>query len=180
MENVNSLHIITNNIKGMQNKNKRLSIIEYFKNKIGKNGILFLQETHSTISDEGKWKDELSGPVFYLHGTSNSCGVLITFFGKNKICVNSQTTDKHGRILILDVTIDGSEYILVNIYNANIESEQLKVLNDLSELMKKVNITHGKQIVLAGDFNLFFDSNLEAKGGKPILKEKSVARLIEL
>ena len=102
-----------------------------------------------------------------------------TFFGKNKRCVNSQTTDKHGRILILDVTIDGSEYVLINIYNANIESEQLKVLNDLSELMKKVNITHGKQIVLAGDFNLFFDSNLEAKGGKPILKEKSVARMTE-
>ena len=102
------------------------------------------------------------------------------FFRKNKICVNSQTTDKHGRTLILDVTRDGSEYILVNIYNANIESEQLKVLNDLSELMKKVNITHGKQVVLAGDFNLFFDSNLEAKRGKPILKEKSVARMIEL
>ena len=54
MENVNSLHIIINNMKRMQNKNKRLSFIEYFKNKIGKNGILFLQETHSTISDEGK------------------------------------------------------------------------------------------------------------------------------
>ena len=53
-------------------------------------------------------------------------------------------------------------------------------MNDLSELMKKVNITHGKQIVLAGDFNLFFDSNLEAKRGKPILKEKPVARMIEL
>ena len=32
MENVNSLPIITNNIKGMQNKNKPFSIIEYFKN----------------------------------------------------------------------------------------------------------------------------------------------------
>ena len=39
MENDNSLHIITNNIKGIQNKNKRVSIIEYFKNKIGKGGI---------------------------------------------------------------------------------------------------------------------------------------------
>ena len=105
---------------------------------------------------------------------------MIPFFGENKICVNSQITDKYGGILILDVTIDESKYILVNIYNANIESEQLKVLNDLSELMKKVNITHGKQIVLAGDFNLFFDSNLEAKGGKPILKEKSVVRMIQL
>ena len=150
------MQVNTNNIKGMQNKNKRLSIIEYFKNKIDKNGILFLQETHSTTNDEGKWKDEFSGPVFYSHGTSNSCGVLITFFGENKICVNSQITDKHGRILIVDITLDGFEYILVNIYNANTESEELKVLNDLSELMKKVNITHGKQIVLASDFNFFF------------------------
>ena len=68
---------------------------------------------------------------------------MITFFGKNKICVNSQTTDKHGRVLILDVMIDGSEYILVSIYDANIESGQLKVLNDLTELMKKINLTHG-------------------------------------
>ena len=40
----------------MQYENKRLPIIEYFKNKIGKNGILFLPETHSTIIDEGTWK----------------------------------------------------------------------------------------------------------------------------
>ena len=53
-------------------------------------------------------------------------------------------------------------------------------MNHLRELMKKVNITQGKQIVLAGDFNLFFDSNLEAMGGKPILKGKSVARMVEL
>ena len=75
MENVNSLHFITNNIKGMQNENKRLSIIEYVKNKIGKNGILLLQEKHSTVSDEGKWKIKFIEPVFYSHGTSNSCGV---------------------------------------------------------------------------------------------------------
>ena len=31
MENINSLHIITKNIKGIQNKNKSLSIIKYFK-----------------------------------------------------------------------------------------------------------------------------------------------------
>ena len=46
--------------------------------------------------------------------------------------------------------------------------------------MKMFNITYGKQIVLPGNFNSFFDSNLEAKRGKPILKEKSVARTFEL
>ena len=54
MKNDNSLNIITNNIKGIRNKSRFLTTIEYFKNKIGKNGILFLQETNSTTSDEGK------------------------------------------------------------------------------------------------------------------------------
>ena len=53
-------------------------------------------------------------------------------------------------------------------------------MNDLSELMKKFNITQRKQTVLTGDFDVFFDSNLETKGAKPILKEKSVARMVEL
>ena len=43
--------------------------------------------------------------------------------------------------MITNVNTHGSEYILVNFDNANTESEQLKVLNDLNELMKKVNMT---------------------------------------
>ena len=42
MENINSLHVITNNIKGIQSRNKLLSMTKYFKHKIGKNGISFL------------------------------------------------------------------------------------------------------------------------------------------
>ena len=80
---------------------------------------------------------------------------MITFFGKNKICVNRKITDKHGRILIKDIAIDVSEYILVNFYNGNTESEQLKALNDVNELVKKVNILQEKQIVLAGDLIYF-------------------------
>ena len=46
--------------------------------------------------------------------------------------------------------------------------------------MKKVNITPGRQVILAGDFNLFFDSNSDVMGGKPILKKRSVAKMVEL
>ena len=33
---------------------------------------------------------------------------------------------------------------------------------------------------MAGDFNLFFDSKLDAQGGNPTIKKKSLAKLIEL
>ena len=42
MNNANCLTFISNNIKGIQNKSKRASTLEYFKNKLGNNGILFL------------------------------------------------------------------------------------------------------------------------------------------
>ena len=33
---------------------------------------------------------------------------------------------------------------------------------------------------MAGDFNLFFDLKLDAQGGNPTIKKKTLAKLIEL
>ena len=41
-------------------------------------------------------------------------------------------------------------------------------------------MAQGKHFVLAGDFILFFGSNLEAVGDKPVLKEKSLVIMVEL
>ena len=56
----------------------------------------------------------------------------------------------------------------------------MQVLSELNKLMKNINFSEGNHIVLAGDLNVFFDSKLEMKGGKPSLKQKSVAKLLEL
>ena len=71
-------------------------------------------------------------------------------------------------------------YVLVNIYNANTEVEQVQVSSEVCKLMKNINFSKENRIVLAGDLNVFFDSKLETKGGKPSLKQKSVAELLEL
>ena len=42
----NSVSFITNNIKGMQSSKNRLKLMQYFKDKIGSTGVLFLQEAH--------------------------------------------------------------------------------------------------------------------------------------
>ena len=85
MNNANCLTFIANNIKGIQNNSKRLSVEEYFKNELDNNGILFLQETHSTFNDENIWKNDFNVPAFYSHGTCQSCGVLIAFFWKSQL-----------------------------------------------------------------------------------------------
>ena len=68
---------------------------------------------------------------FFLHGTSNSCGVLIAYLGSNSFAAKNKRNDDAVHILILGVTIDNTDYILVNIYSANTETEQIKVLNNL-------------------------------------------------
>ena len=40
--------------------------MQYFKEKIGSTGVLFLQETHSDSKVEQKWKEDFKGPVFFL------------------------------------------------------------------------------------------------------------------
>ena len=69
---------------------------------------------------------------------------------------------------------------MINLYNANTEKEQIEVLSNLFALLKTFDINPNKHIIMAGDFNLFFNSNLDAAGGNPTLKKKSLAKLIEL
>ena len=94
--------------------------------------------------------------------------------------MNNQKNDNDGRILILAVTINDVNFVLINLYNANTETEQLSVLNNLSTLLEKFDATLEKNLILAGDFNFFLNSKLDAKRGKPAIRKNSLAKLIQL
>ena len=58
-------------------------------------------------------------------------------------------------------------FVLINLYNPNNENEQVEVLNTLLTMMKTVDINENTNLLLAGDFNEFFNTNLECSGGNP-------------
>ena len=64
-------------------------------------------------------------------------------------------------------------------YNANAEKEQIEVLSNLFALLTTTDINPNKPLIMAGDFNLFLTQKLNAVGGNPTLKIKSLAKLIE-
>ena len=162
----NNLTFLTNNVKWLQSSKKWIKLIEYFRSKLNHNGFLFLQETHLTKKNENTWVNDFNGPVFFSYGTSNSYSVLIAYLGKTSFVLHKLKTDKAGRILVLDVMLDGDHYILINLYNANTETEQCKTFNEPQSF--------------AGDFNIFFSSKLETRGGKLILKRKSIMKLVDI
>ena len=75
--------------------------------------------------------------------------------------------DNKGCVLILNVTIDVKNFVLINLYNPNTENEQVEVLNTLLTMMKTIDINENTNILLAGDFNVFLNTNLECFGGNP-------------
>ena len=52
--------------------------------------------------------------------------------------------DKNGCILILDVKVDDFNFILVNIYNPNTETEQVATLHDLDIMLETIKDLNDK------------------------------------
>lgn len=61
-------YFLANNVKVFQSTKKRLC----------SKGILFLQETLSSVEIEKKWIDDFKDKMYNSHGKTNIWGVLIT------------------------------------------------------------------------------------------------------
>ena len=81
---------------------------------------------------------------------------------------------------MLEATIDGSDYLLINLYNANTEREQLTKFKNLNKLLKDFEDFHDEKVIFAGHFNLIFDKNLESVEGSPLIKKHSLSEIIKI
>ena len=81
---------------------------------------------------------------FFSCGLYNSCDVLITHLGFKTFKIKNKKDDNSGRILMLDVKIDGIDFVS-NIHNANTEIEQIQVLNISPLLLDILDIYQNKQ-----------------------------------
>ena len=60
---------------------------------------------------------------------------MIRYLGSKKIKVNRIKNDNQGRFLIVDVDIDDETFVLINLYNANFETKQIKTIYELDQLL---------------------------------------------
>ena len=132
------------------------------------------------IDTATKWIDEFKGQLYFSHGKNNSCGVLIAFYGNVNVVVKNQFNDDNRRILIFEVTIDDTEYLLVSYYNAYSEQEQLETLQNLSVMLENFESFCSNNVIIAGDFNFFFSKKLVFKDGYPYLKKHSVSHIVKI
>ena len=55
-----------------------------------------------------------------------------------------------------------NNFVLVNIYNPNTETEQVTTLLDLGKMLETIKDFSEKHVVLARDFSYFFDAYLDS------------------
>ena len=128
-----AINFITFNVNGLQKSPKRIAIFNELKNNF-KNGIFFLQETHTTPSDVPNWKKEWGKNICFDHGTSNARGSATLFYNID-YKILSEFSSGHGRLQIIAIDVPSLEkkVLLINIYNHNDEDNQVNLLKDLEK-----------------------------------------------
>ena len=126
------------------------------------------------------WIDEFEEQLFFSRGKTTSCGAAIGFVGKKALNILNIKRDNLARILVIEVKIDDAFFVLINIYNANTESEQLHTLNDLINILETFEDIQNQNVVLGGDFNVILNPSLDSYGGKPVITKKTIVKLLQI
>ena len=152
---MSSLKLLSLNVKGLRDDQKRSTLFHWFKQK--NVDLILLQETHcENSSDKYIWGHEWEGDTFWSYGTKLSRGVAILVKPNLDIKVSELERDKQGRCVSINIEIDDILAKIVNVYAPNIPSERIEFFNKLKGKLQswaQDKNNRFKEIILGGDFN---------------------------
>ena len=162
------LKTLSLNIRGINQSTKRRKLFRWQHHQ--RADCYFLQETYSDEKCITSWESEWGGTVYAAHGSKHSKGVLFLINPKFDYQVEKCIKDKNGRFIILDLKVENSHFILVNIYAPNDSTQQVKFLKDLQGLLAPFS---GENIIIGGDFNCPLTS-ADKMGGRSVHFKQNV------
>ena len=109
--------------------------------------------------------------MFFAHESNHSCGVMTLIRKDLDIEGESCLCDPVGRFIILNATEQGVKYVLANICAPNKVCDQCTYFKELQDRLDGIMSSPEQKVVIGGDFNVTFDSNLDCFGGSPAQKE---------
>ena len=88
-----------------------------------------------------------------------------------------EVVDSDGRFIITKTIINESNVAIVNYYSPNDEPSQAETLAKIHRHLRLLELEDNTIFLLEGDFNMYFDTKLDADGGDTKLKVNSLAQL---
>ncbi len=167
-----SLNIISHNVRGLNIAMKRKSIFNFLRRK--KCHVVLLQETHASAKHEKLWGMKWGGEAFWAHGTSSSRGVAILIDKNLSYSVSGTRVDQEGRYLMVEITINATPIVIVNVYAPNKDDPEFFI-----NLFAVLDSFSDASIIIGGDFNLVLDNVLDQNGSKKHRNRKARESLLQ-
>ena len=163
--------LVSVNVRGIRDKNKRKKVFEWAKDKGG--DVVLLQETYSSPDIEEIWKRDWKGEMFFSHGTSHSRGVLMLINPMLNIEIDQVVIDKEGRYIFLKGSLLDSKLLIGNVYCPTRDKVQKQVdfLEKMDEIISDLYASN-YSLILGGDFNVILNAALDYMGPNLPLKTK--------
>ena len=153
------LSVVTMNVNGLKNENKRKEMFVYCKKS--KFDIILMQETHCEVETQMIWKNQWGGNIIFSNGTNDERGVAILVNSHRQVEIISQDRDDNGRLIIVNVKINNKVITIANVYAPN-DDQPSFFMSTVEKIMKM----ESGNIIIAGDFNLVLDKNLDSLNRK--------------
>ena len=158
MAKVNLLKFASLNVNGLRSDGtrvpKRRKNFSWLK-QLGLD-IICLQETHSEENSESIWCNEWGGLGYFASGSERSRGVAILIKPGLPIKVSSEQKDSEGRYIIIEMEYFGVKTTLGNVYGPNTDEPAI-----FEQFCTNLETYRNELMILAGDFNLCMDANLD-------------------
>lgn len=147
----NDISVVSLNVRGLNDNIKRNTVYTWLKQN--KHDICFLQETYCSVAVKTQFNKHWNGDI--IHSISNSVhsrGVCILLNSNLNYKIISYHSDNEGRIVLVNLEIDGHEYTFVNIYAPNTVNERISFFKNMSTFIHLHSVNKNRLFV-GGDFN---------------------------
>ena len=170
MSSDNTLSLISLNVCGMRDYNKRKLLYNYFREQ--KADIILVQESHNCEEMTQNWETQFGGKIINSLGNTSVRGVaiLITKHILKRIEIINIERDNDGRFLLITLKFEEQTYAIANLYGHNKDTSTF--FKEVEQAITNVTADH---IIIGGDLNLVLDSDKDSQNrGESHVKSREV------
>ena len=149
-----TLSIISLNCQGLGEQRKRRDVFHYLRQK--QHCIYLLQDTHFDSKIERYVRAEWGYNCHFASKNSQSRGVAILFNNNFEYKIKKVYKDPDGNYIFASFSSMGKDFLLISVYGPNRDDPEF--YNEIEQYIKEVGFSH---LIIAGDWNLVLDSNLD-------------------
>ena len=160
------------NCRGLSEEVKRRDFFLRYRKKYD---IILLTDTHCTKEKENQWLHEWGYKAIFSSHTGRSRGVAVLFNNTFPYQIHQVKKDTEGNYIVLDLTIQDYRMTLVVLYGPN--EDRPLFFQNLKNLISDIP---NSSIIMAGDWNVVQDFNLDTVNYKSKNNIKSNEQILEM